>query len=104
MPSWYEPFGMVVLEGMAHGLAIAAAAVGGPAEILEHGRTAILFPPRDSRALARAILRLVRDSDYRMRLAAAASRELHDHWLWPSIVRKMQAVYAELARPSMSYA
>jgi len=104
VPSWYEPFGMVVLEGMAHGVAIAAASVGGPAEILEHGRTAILFPPRDSRALARAILRLVRDSDYRMRLAAAASRELHDHWLWPSIVRKMQAVYAELARPSMSYA
>jgi glycogen synthase len=35
VPSWYEPFGMVVLEGMLHGLAIAAAAVGGPAEILD---------------------------------------------------------------------
>src|SRR5262249_44090093 len=34
VPSWYEPFGMVILEGMLHGLAIAAAAVGGPAEIL----------------------------------------------------------------------
>src|SRR5262249_54361354 len=32
VPSWYEPFGMVVIEGMVHGLAVAASAVGGPAE------------------------------------------------------------------------
>ena len=42
VPSWYEPFGMVILEGMLHGLAVAASAVGGPAEILDHGRTGVL--------------------------------------------------------------
>ena len=39
VPSWYEPFGMVVLEGMINGLAVAASAVGGPAEILRDRRT-----------------------------------------------------------------
>jgi glycogen(starch) synthase len=95
VPSWYEPFGMVVLEGMMHGLAIAASSVGGPAEILEHGRTGLLFPPGDAGALAQSILDLVRDQNYRMRLADAASRELQQHWLWPSMVDKMRAVYAE---------
>ena len=60
VPSWYEPFGMVILEGMLHGLAIAGSAVGGPTEILDHGRTGVLFPPRDVEALAHAILPLVR--------------------------------------------
>ena len=36
VPSWYEPFGMVVLEGMLYGLPIVASNIGGPAEILEH--------------------------------------------------------------------
>ena len=30
VPSWYEPFGMVILEGMLNGVAVAASAVGGP--------------------------------------------------------------------------
>jgi glycosyltransferase involved in cell wall biosynthesis len=47
VPSWYEPFGMVILEGMLYGLPIAATHVGGPAEILEHGKTALLFPAKD---------------------------------------------------------
>src|SRR5262249_31151105 len=34
VPSWYEPFGMVILEGMLYGLPIVAARVGGPREIL----------------------------------------------------------------------
>jgi glycosyltransferase involved in cell wall biosynthesis len=45
VPSWYEPFGMVVLEGMIHGLAVAAAAVGGPAEILRDGEGRRIIAP-----------------------------------------------------------
>jgi glycosyltransferase involved in cell wall biosynthesis len=97
VPSWYEPFGMVVLEGMMYGLAVAASCVGGPAEILDHGRTGLLFPPGDASALAQSILDLVRDQSYRIRLAAAAFRELQQHWLWPCIVDKMRGVYAELS-------
>jgi glycogen synthase len=95
VPSWYEPFGMVVLEGMIHGLTVAAAAVGGPAEILRDGDTGLLFAPCDARALARAILRLAHDPDFGLRLAEAGAREVRENWLWPCIVRKMQWVYDE---------
>jgi len=99
VPSWYEPFGMVVLEGMLHGLAVAASAIGGPSEILDDGRTGILFAPRDAASLAAAILRLARDPNMRARLGAAAAREVREKWLWPRIVEKMQNVYEELALP-----
>jgi len=96
VPSWYEPFGMVILEGMLHGLAIAASAVGGPAEILEHDLTALLFPPRDVEALSRCLLRLVLDPDLRIRLGEAAAAEVRRRWLWPQQAARMEGVYREV--------
>jgi glycosyltransferase involved in cell wall biosynthesis len=96
VPSWYEPFGMVILEGMLHGLAVAASAVGGPAEILDHGRTGVLFAPRDAAALAEAVLGLANDPDDRVRIAEAGARDVREKWLWPRIVEKMRRVYEEL--------
>ena len=96
VPSWYEPFGMVVLEGMIHGLAVAASAVGGPAEILKNGETGLLFPPRDASALADAILRLTNDAPLRTRIARAGAEDVRENWLWSRIVEKMQGVYAEM--------
>jgi glycogen(starch) synthase len=96
VPSWYEPFGMVVLEGMIHGLAVAASNVGGPAEIISDGETGILFPPCDATALAQAILRLVSEPQLFARIAAAGAKEVRKNWLWDSIVHKMHAVYSEV--------
>ncbi len=87
---------MVILEGMLHGLAIAASAVGGPREILDHERTGLLFPAKDPKALAEAILRLVRDPNLRLRTAAAGAKVVREKWLWRQIVEKMKRVYQEL--------
>ncbi len=95
VPSWYEPFGMVILEGMLYGLPIIAAKVGGPEEIIEHERTGIHFPPKDVDALSKSITRLATDSDLRKRLGIAAAREVRRNWLWSHAVKKMQAVYRE---------
>jgi glycogen(starch) synthase len=102
MPSWYEPFGMVILEGMLHGLAIAATPVGGPADILRHEETALLFPPRNVDALSGALLRLARDSELRERISKAASKEVRRRWLWPAVVKKMKTVYSEVVPPALT--
>ena len=96
VPSRYEPFGMVILEGMLHGLAIVAADVGGPAEILEHGRTGLLFPPRDVNALCSALQCLLNDPKGRNALGRAAAREVRSKWLWKYRVPAMLDVYREL--------
>ena len=95
MPSWYEPFGMVILEGMLHGLPIAATSVGGPVDILKHERNALLFPPRNVEALTDAVLQLVRKPDLRRRIGREAAKEVRDKWLWPKIVKTMKGVYRE---------
>jgi glycogen(starch) synthase len=95
VPSWYEPFGMVVLEGMLYGLPIVASKIGGPAEILEDGRTGLLVPPRDPIALAGELARLIGAPRLRRRLGLAAARAVRREWLYSRVVQQMKTVYAE---------
>lgn len=50
-----EPFGIVLLEGMARGVAVVAVNSGGPAEFIEQGRTGLLARAGDPVALADAL-------------------------------------------------
>ena len=103
VPSWYEPFGMVVLEGMLHGLAVAASNIGGPAEILRDHDTGVLFQPNNAAALANAILELVNDVPLRRRIAARGAREVRATWLWEKIVAKMLSVYGEVDHAALAF-
>jgi glycogen(starch) synthase len=95
VPSWYEPFGMVVLEGMLYGLPIVASNIGGPAEILDDGRTGLLVPPRNPTALAAALTRLIDAPRMRRRMGLTAARAVRQTWLYARVVSKVQAVYEE---------
>lgn len=68
---WAEPFGRVIVEAMASGLAVVGTAVGGAAEILADGENALTFPPNDPEALSRQLKRLIESPALRERLAAA---------------------------------
>lgn len=60
MPSRHpESFGLVAIEGMAHGRAIAAADHGGVTEIVQAGRTGWLFAPNSAPALAECLTEAV---------------------------------------------
>lgn len=98
VPSRYEPFGMAVLEGMLHGLAVVAAAAGGPAEILDHGRTGYLVPPGDTGSLASALVRLLERPGLRARLGAAAAREARRAWGWDRPVEEIRRLYRRVQR------
>jgi glycosyltransferase involved in cell wall biosynthesis len=49
---WYETFGLVAIEAFACGVPVIASRLGVMAEIVEEGRTGMLFNPRDSEDLA----------------------------------------------------
>ncbi len=59
VPSWEEPCGRSVLEGMAMGVPVLATARGGPAEIVRDGQDGRVLPPRDPRAWARVVEELL---------------------------------------------
>ncbi len=71
-PARQEPFGRVLLEAAATGLAIVATDVGGTREILEDGVSARLVPAGNAAELAQAIDALLKNPDERRRLGSAA--------------------------------
>jgi glycosyltransferase involved in cell wall biosynthesis len=94
LPSWEEPFGIVVLEAMAAGVSVIATDSGGPPEILDWGNAGLLVPPRDPRAIAEAVRRLAGDDALRERLLVAARRRVELHYDIEAAVSKVEAFYA----------
>jgi glycosyltransferase involved in cell wall biosynthesis len=90
-----EPFGQVVLEGMAAGLPVLAADEGGPAEIIADGKNGRLFRSGESASLAAAMRALRDDPGERRRIAEAARRSIAAYH--PDAVgERLERVYAEV--------
>jgi glycosyltransferase involved in cell wall biosynthesis len=96
LPSTSESMPNVVLETMSAGRPIIASAVGGCKELIDHGRTGLLFPPGDSPALAEQILMLLDTPDVRARLGYAARRHAESEFDINVAVKRLEAVYDEL--------
>ena len=58
IPSYYEPFGLVVLEGMAAKIPVVASNVGGLSTTIKDGETGLLFEPRNALSLKEKIFLL----------------------------------------------
>jgi glycosyltransferase involved in cell wall biosynthesis len=94
-----EAFGMVVLEGMAAGLAVIASNEGGPVEIIRHGVDGILVKPRCSEALAEAIRELLRDPVQIRTLGQAARQTVAERFPIENTAWRIAQVYRRLVGP-----
>lgn len=63
VPSLYESFGLVAVEAMSCGTPVIASKVGGLAHTIRHGYSGLHFLPGRSDQLAKAILKLITDSE-----------------------------------------
>ncbi len=66
-----EPFGMVIVEGMACGKPVIASNAGGAAEIIQDGRNALAHSPGNAKVLAQQMAALAGDPSLRRRLGEA---------------------------------
>jgi glycosyltransferase involved in cell wall biosynthesis len=85
-----------LIEAMACGLPIVTPAVGGIPDLLVNERDALLTPPGDARALARAIVRICREPGLGARLSLNARRKA-EGFGWDSVLPAWQQLLGELA-------
>lgn len=74
VPSWEEPFGRTVIEGMAMGVVVVATSVGGPSEIITDQVDGVLVAPRQPERWSVAVQGLVESPATRERMGSAARR------------------------------
>jgi alpha-maltose-1-phosphate synthase len=95
-PSLYEPLGIVNLEAMACGTAVAASRVGGIPEVVADGETGLLVPPDDPAALAAAINTLVLNRELAVTMGRKGRERAVAEFGWPAIAVQTAALYQEL--------
>ncbi len=87
-----EGMGSVLLDAMAFEVPIAATTAGGIPEVVDHGETGLLCPPRDPPALAGNIVRLLTDPSFAMSVIARARERVKDFSV-DRMVERTLAVY-----------
>jgi len=84
------------MEAMACGCAVVASDVGGNPELVEHGRTGLVFKSGDAEDLAARLTFLLDHQGTRRELAEAGCRFIHGNFSLASSARNMEAIYREL--------
>ena len=91
-----------LIEAMAAGKAVVATRVGGVPDVVEDGKTGLLVPPKNPKALADAILRLLNDDDLRRSLGERAGASVYPKYDVSRLVQDMKDFYLSLIPSSKS--
>lgn len=91
----FETFCQTVQEAMASGVPVVAPAVGGPLDLVAHGRTGLLVPPRDAAAVRDAVWSMAADPGLRAAYGAAG-RAMVEGRTWAAVGDRLIGHYGDV--------
>lgn len=92
---WHEPFGMVAIEAMSHGLPVIASRRGGLPEIVDDGVTGLLFEPGDAVDLADKMAILWNDKELCRRMGFAGREKVIRKYSEDVYYMHLQTIYRQ---------
>lgn len=91
-----EPFGQVIVEGMAAGLPVIASNEGGPVEIVVPGETGLLIEPGNPAVLAESITWMLNHPEERRLMAERGMKRVKEHFVIENTVKDIVDYYKGL--------
>ena len=93
---WYEPFGLVLIEALAHGLPVLTSNLGSMAAIIKDHETGLLFEPGNAEDLAAKVNWLLANPDECTRLGVNARQAYLDKYTAEKNVKQLLEVYSSI--------
>src|SRR3989339_237734 len=97
-PSIYEPFGIINLEAMACKTPVIASATGGILEVVLPEETGILVEPKNSKQIADAVNRLLKDESLRNKFGLNGRARVEKYFSWENIAKQTKKLYEGLIK------
>ena len=97
VPSSYEGFGIVYLEGMCFGLPAIGATAGAASEIIRHGENGYLIKPGDAGSLANHLAELAANRELLLKLSFNAVKRYKSQPKWEGIAKSVREFLYALA-------
>ncbi len=98
LPSRYESFGLVLVEGMMFGKPVVGCATGGMSEVVEEGGNGFLAQPADAAALADCLGKLLSDVELRRRFGERSRALYEQKFTLPVVCANTARYYRKVAR------
>lgn len=98
LPTHFEAFGLVFMEAMAAGLPVVGTNINAIPEMVTHGETGLLVPPRDRPALAQSLHALVDNADLRRGMGVAGRNKALRKFDMQANFRQLEALFVAAAR------
>jgi glycosyltransferase involved in cell wall biosynthesis len=96
LPSLSEALSNTLLESMAAGVPVVATRVGGNPEVVEHGVTGYLVPPREPEALAATIARILEQPTLAQAMGQAGRQRAVEHFSLDRLTQETESLYLRL--------
>jgi glycosyltransferase involved in cell wall biosynthesis len=90
VPSLFESFGRVTLEGMCYGIPVIGANTGGTAELIGKENDDFLFDPLDHIACSRIIHRLFSDNELRLQFGKKLLKRVDDRFSHNAVLKQLE--------------
>lgn len=85
-----------LIEAMAAGLPVVATRVGGVPDLIEHGKTGLLVPPKDPKALSMAMKTLLDDPGRRREMGRLGRETVYPKYSDGALLDRIDRLYASL--------
>ncbi|MCZ7381400.1 MAG: glycosyltransferase family 4 protein [Candidatus Methanoperedens sp.] len=97
LPSLWEGMPLTLLEAAAAEMPIIASDVGGISSLFTHEESALIIKPEDAKALASAMLKLMKGKELREKLGMNA-RRIVEKFSWDTMAKELNDIYRELIK------
>jgi glycosyltransferase involved in cell wall biosynthesis len=98
LPSIWEGLPLTLLEAASFGLPIIITDVGGSSKIFKNNKNALIIRPKDSKAIADAIIKLIENKEFRIKLGKSGREIVKTDYTWEKIAKEVNDAYRGVLR------
>jgi glycosyltransferase involved in cell wall biosynthesis len=96
LPTRREPFGVVLIEALQHGLPVVATRIGAVPDLVHDGENGFLVEPGDVEQIADRLCQLLEDPGLRTKMALLAQQEARVVHTWTAVADRMACAIEEV--------